>query len=308
MTLISLIVALLIEQVQPLNVERALLRPLRRLSDFLVDRFNDGQAAHGRTAWWVVVLPLVVVTALVFFLLWNLHPLLAWAFNVLVLYFTLGFRWESHYFGDIQLALRMGELDRARALLAEWRGRSYDLASSSEIARLAIEQALVSAHRNVFGVVFWFLILPGPSGAVLYRMGRFLAEDWGDGRGAALGDFGRFASRAFEVVDWVPVRLTAIAFAIVGNFEDAIFCWRSQAMQWPDKAAGILLASGGGALGVRLGMPIQETGEIVERPELGAGDEADADFMQSTVGLIWRSLVLCLLVLALLTLAGWVGH
>lgn len=55
-------------------------------------------------------------------------------------------------------------------------------------------------------------------------------------------------------------------------------------------------------------MPIQETGEIVERPEMGSGGEADADFMQSAIGLIWRSLVLCLLLLALVTIASWVGR
>jgi adenosylcobinamide-phosphate synthase len=69
-----------------------------------------------------------------------------------------------------------------------------------------------------------------------------------------------------------------------------------------------LLASGGGALGVRLGMPIHESGEVVERPEMGVGDEADADFMQSTIGLIWRTLVLVMLLLALMGIAGWVGN
>jgi adenosylcobinamide-phosphate synthase len=308
MTLLSLIVALLIEQLQPLPVERVMLNPLRRLSDFLVDRFNDGRSGNGRVAWWSVVLTLTLGGAFAFFLLWHIHPLLAGAFNVLVLYLTMGFRWESHYFGDIQLALRMGELDRARALLGEWRGRSYDQAGSEEVARLAIEQALLAAHRNVFGVVFWFLVLPGPSGAILYRLSRFFAEDWGERSEPEFGAFGRFAKAAFEVIDWLPVRLTAASFSIVGNFEDAVFCWRSQAMQWPDKASGILIASGGGALGVRLGMPIQETGEIVERPEMGFGSEADADFMQSAIGLIWRSLVLCLLLLALVTIANWVGR
>jgi adenosylcobinamide-phosphate synthase len=308
MTLLSLIVALLIEQLQPLPVERVMLNPLRRLSDFLVDRFNDGRASNGRVAWWVVMLTLTLGGAFVFFLLWQVHPLLAGTFNVLVLYLTMGFRWESHYFGDIQLALRMGELQRARALLGEWRGRSHEHAGSEEVARLAIEQALLAAHRNVFGVVFWFLLLPGPSGAILYRVARFFAEDWGERGEPEFGAFGRFAKAAFEVIDWLPVRLTATSFSIVGNFEDAVFCWRSQAMQWADKASGILIASGGGALGVRLGMPIQETGEIVERPEMGAGSDADADFMQSAIGLIWRSLVLCLLLLALVTIANWVGR
>lgn len=308
MTLLSLIVALLVEQLRPLPVERVVIDPLRRLSDLLVDRFNDGRAGSGRVAWWVVMLALTLGGALVHFLLWRVHPLLAGAFNVMVLYLTMGFRWESHYFGNILLALRMDELGRARALLGEWRRRSYDMASSEEVARLAIEQALLVSHRNVFGVVFWFLLLPGPSGAILYCLARFFAEDWGFRTEPEFGAFGRFAKGAFELIDWVPVRLTAASFSIVGNFEDAVFCWRSQAMQWPDRASGILIASGGGALGVRLGMPIQETGEIVERPEMGSGNDADADFMQSAIGLIWRSLVLCLLLLALVTIANWVGR
>ncbi|MFN4065259.1 MAG: CobD/CbiB family protein, partial [Parazoarcus communis] len=84
-------------------------------------------------------------------------------------------------------------------------------------------------------------------------------------------------------------------------------CWRTQSMLWPDKGSAILLASGGGALGVRLGMPVHISGEIVERPEIGVGDEADVDSMQSTIGLVWRALVVCLLLLALLGIAGWVG-
>jgi adenosylcobinamide-phosphate synthase len=105
--------------------------------------------------------------------------------------------------------------------------------------------------------------------------------------------------------------VTAASFAVVGDFEDAVQCWRTQADRWPDGGSGILLASGAGALGVRLGMPvhdmIQEVGEFGDRPELGLGEEADADFMQSTIGLVWRSLVLGLAVLALIGVSGWVG-
>lgn len=93
----------------------------------------------------------------------------------------------------------------------------------------------------------------------------------------------------------------------MGDFEGAIYCWRTQAVLWPDKSSAILLASGAGALGVRLGMPVHESGGIVDRPELGQGDEASADYMQSTVGLIWRALLVCLFLLVLVGLAGWVG-
>ncbi len=307
MTLFSLIVALLIEQVRPLPAQQVVLDPLRRISALLTERFNDGQARNGQVAWWLVVALPTLATILVHYLLWQLHPLFAFAFNIGVLYLTMGFRQESHFFTDIHLALRMGELERARALLGEWRGRQYHDASSTEVARLAIEQALVSAHRNVFGVVFWFIVLPGPAGAVLYRLARYFSDDWGNRRDVEFGEFGRFARKAFEVIDFVPVRLTAASFSVVGDFEGAVFCWRTQALLWADKASGILLASGAGAMGVRLGMPVHESGEIVERPEMGLGEEADADYMQSAVGLVWRALLLCLLLLALVGIAGWVG-
>lgn len=308
MTLFSLIVALLIEQLRPLPVRQVVLDPLRRFSGALVDRFNDGRARNGTIAWWLLMLLGVLGGGLVFVLLWLIHPALAFAFNIGVLYLTMGFRQESHYFTDIHLALRMEELARARTLLGEWRGGQYSEASSSEVARLAIEKALVAAHRNVFGVVFWFIVMPGPTGAIFYRLARFLGEEWGQRRDIEFGEFGRFARKAFSVIDWLPARLTAASFSVVGDFEDAVFCWRTQAMLWGEKASGILIAAGAGALGVRLGMPVHESGEIVERPEMGVGAEADADYMQATVGLVWRALVLCLLMLALVVIAGWVGR
>ena len=78
-------------------------------------------------------------------------------------------------------------------------------------------------------------------------------------------------------------------------------------MQWPDDGFGIVLSSGAGALGVRLGLPVLESGELADRAEIGMGDEADVDFMQSAVGLVWRALVLWLLLLLLLGLASLVG-
>ncbi len=101
--------------------------------------------------------------------------------------------------------------------------------------------------------------------------------------------------------------MTAITFAIAGNFEDAVHCWRTQAANWPDPEAGILLASGAGALGVRLGMPLPQGGVLEDRAELGVDGDADADFMQSAVGLVWRSVVFWLILLLLLTLTSLLG-
>jgi adenosylcobinamide-phosphate synthase len=311
MALFSLVAVLLIEQIRPLPYNLFVQQPLARLARFLEGLFNAGERSHGLVAWLLGVGGLVLLAGGVHAALYWLSPLLAWLWDVLVLYMTMGFRQFSHYYTDIQLALRMDDLPHARKLLLAWRGRPADELSSSEIARLAIEEALSSSHRHVFGVLVCFVLLPGPCGAVLYRAAAFFADQWGRGGDGDVGRFGDFPQRAFAVIDWLPLRLTAASFAIVGNFEDAIYCWRTQAGKWPDSrfgsGIGIVLASGAGALGVRLGMPVVESGEIADRAEMGTGDEADVEFMQSAVGLVWRALLLWLLLLLLLGLAGLIG-
>lgn len=303
MTLFSIVIALILEQVQPLARQRFVLAPLTSYAHFLVERFNAGQHNQGRIAWLIAVLPGVgLVLTLQILLAW-LQPLLGFLLGVAVLYMTMGFRQFSHYFTDIHLALRMGELERARALLGEWRGHTSDRLSSQEVARLAIEEALVASHHYVFAPLLCFVLF-GPAGAMLYRLALFFRDQWGP---VEVGAFGEMARRAFAAIDWLPLRVSAGAFAIVGDFEDAVYCWRTQSAQWPDQSSGILLASGAGALGVRLGSTLHEAGELRERPELGLGEQADVDFMQSTIGLVWRTLVLCLLLLALFWVASWVG-
>ena len=308
MTLFALILALILEQVRPLGAALRMLAPMGSIAEGVSRRFNDGSVSHGRIAWLLLVGLSTFATAVAYWLLWELQPLFAFVFNIVVLYLCMGFRHDSHSFTEIHLALRMGELERAQTLLGAWRGGRYDEANASEIARLSIEMALVAAHRNLFGVVFWFVILPGPSGAVMYRVARLLAETWGRRRDAEFGAFGVPAQRAFDAIDWLPVRITATVFSVVGNFEDAVYCWRSQAVLWPERSSAILIASGGGALGVKLGMPVHESGGIVDRPEMGLGSEAGVDHMQSTVGLVLRALLVCLFLLVLLAAAGWVGR
>ena len=112
----------------------------------------------------------------------------------------------------------------------------------------------------------------------------------------------------FDWLDWLPARVTAACFAVVGDFEDAVYCWRTQAEAWSDKALGIVLASGAGALGVKLGEPLQVDGVLVYRPELGMGDEPDADYLQGAVALVWRVLVLMVSLFMLMTFAHWLGN
>ena len=307
MSFFSLIAVFLIEQLKPLHYRRVVEEPLFAWADFVRSRFDAGEYRQGVIAWCLAVLAPVVLVAVIYGFIFSLSPLLGWLFNAGLLYLTLGFRQFSHYYNEIDLALRMDDLPRARQLLGEWRGRSADGLGSQDIARLAIETGLVSAHRHVFAIILCFVLLPGPSGAVLYRMAAVIKARWQVGVSEERNDFPTFSARVFSIIDWLPARATAAAFAIVGDFEDALYCWRTQSARWPDRNAGIVLAGGAGALGVQLGLPLAEGAEAGEGVALGLGEPAGIDFLQSAVGLVWRATVLWMVLLLLLGLASLAG-
>lgn len=318
MTFLSILLALLFEQFKPLRADNPVYAAIKHLAARMEATFNAGQEGHGRMAWIVTMLALVVPAMLIWWVCERLSPLLALAWNVLVVYLTLGFRRYSHYFTSIQVALNSGDENTARTLLAEWTREDATGMSAGEISRVAVEKALITTHRNVFGVFFWFAMPLGPAGAILYRVAEYLARAWNEPDHLKGEAFGRFATRAFYVLDWVPARLTAVAFAVVGNFEDAIYAWRNFAHRWKDEAIGIILSAGGGAMGLRLGTATENASDFPEADlalgdtlaadiDAPVGEEATARALQSTVGLVWRALLLWMLLLLLLSFAVWLG-
>ena len=298
MGVIAIIAALLLEQWRPLSDRTAVAGALAAWADWLERSFNAGEARHGAIAWLIAALAPVAVATALYFLLREMSVFAALLLNIGALYLTLGFRQFSHYFTGIQAAIRDGDVDHARGLIGAWRGESATHRSREEVVRLAMEEAIAASLHYVFAVLFWFVVLPGPSGAILYRLAAYLDRRWG-----GKGEFGRFAGRVRFLMEWPAARLTAAAFAVVGDFEDAIYCWRTQAPAWPDPNLGIVLAAGAGALGVKLGMPLIEVEGLQPRPELGLGDAADAPHLDSAVGLLWRALVLWVFVLIIVSLA-----
>src|SRR4051812_13112767 len=274
MTFLSILCALLIEQLKPLRADNPIYGSVKAFAVRIEGWFNAGQVDHGRLGWIAMIAALTLPTMLVYWVCTKV-PLAALAWNIVIVYLTLGFRHYSHYFTSIQLALNGGDEATARMLLGEWTKQDTSTMNVNEIARVAVEKALITTHRHVFGVFFWFLMPFGPAGAVLYRVAEYLSRAWNEPDHMKNEAFGRFAARAFYWIDWIPARLTAVAFAVVGNFEDAIYAWRNFAERWSDETAGIILSAGGGAMGVRLGMPGESAAQV--RSDDVAGDVSSVE-------------------------------
>ena len=327
MSFFAVLLALLIEQARPLPRGRALQPGMSRWAEWIRRHFDAGRPHHAWVVWGMTVIAPALATAVIYLLVQQLSVLLALALDVAVLYLTLGFRQFSHYFTDIRDALERGDDAQARELLQEWRGVDTQDWPRHELLRHSVEQSLLAAHRHVFGVFFWFVVLSavglGPAGAVLYRWAERVQSHWGfargsrvDWMGSALGDV---SSRLFRLVDAVPARLTASGFAIVGNFEEAVNAWRRDAALWADPNEGIILATAGGAIAVELAVPsVSSSPRSDEVTELAAGlgpeTMASANLaplqlahLHQLIGLVWRSVVFWMLLLALLTLANIVG-
>ena len=342
MSFFAVLFALIIEQARPLARGNWVHAGFRGWARWANRSLDAGKPHHGWIAWTVTVGVPVLVTLLIHWLLWSVNVMLAFAWSVAMLYVTLGFRQFSHYFTDIRDALDDGDEASARELLAQWRQVDASELPRSEIVRHVIEYSVLAAHRHVFGVLGWFSVCAalglGPAGAVLYRMSEFVSRYWvykrksaeaaGEGASPALQ---LAATRAWAVIDYVPARVTSLGFAVVGSFEDAIDAWRSYTQRFPADAPvasenrndGVILAATSGAVNVRLGGEILKTAftpntapgfqaggldaEEGTATETTPGREPEVAHLAQIVGLVWRSVVLWMVLLALLTLARLLG-
>ena len=328
MSFFAVLLALVIEQLKPLPRDNWVHHALVSWVRWTGRNFDAGREQHAWVVWGVSVgAPgLLLLLAYLGIAHWSL--VLALLCNVAVLYLTLGFRQFSHHYTDIRDALDRGDEIEARRLLAEWRHLDASELPRTELLRHVIEHSLLAAHRHVFGVFFWFVLCSslglGPLGAVLYRMAEFAARYW-TYPSKALGvpaneRLMAVSQQMFALIDHVPSRMTAFGFAVVGNFEEAINAWRRDASLWKHSNEGVILASASGALGVQLGgsaapgvTPDRSRGfDAGPQEDSGAegstaGDPPQLGHLRSVVGLVWRSVVLWMLLVALLTLANLVG-
>lgn len=326
MSFFAVLLALLIEQLKPLPRRNVVHEALTAWMRWTGRNFDAGRDHHAWVVWLITTLVPALLTTAVFWGLMQFSVILALLWNVAVLYVTLGFRQFSHYFTDIRDALERGDERTARELLSHWRHLDASELPRTELLRHVIEHSLLAAHRHVFGVFFCFIAFSavglGPAGAVFYRLTEFASRYWAyknRSMGAASNErLMALSQRLFNTIDHLPSRMTAFGFAVVGNFEEAVNCWRRDAALWKHPNEGIILAAAAGAVGVQLGGHAapgvtpdrSKTFDSGEVADIGGAEGSTPGMppvqghLSSVVGLVWRSVILWMLLLALLSLAN----
>lgn len=275
-------------------LDRALGEPRRfhplvgfgRLASALEGRLNRGACPviSGAFAWSLAIVPLVS-------LIWIAQRsggLWAWLIDACVLYLCIGARSLREHADAVARPLCAGDLDTAREKLGWMVSRDTRALSSAEVAAATTESVLENGNDAIFGALFWFLIGGAPA-AVLFRLVNTLDAMWGY-RTARYTRFGRVAARADDVLGFVPARLTAASYTLLGHTRQAWHCWHTQGRDWKSPNAGPVMAAGAGALQVRLGGPAPYHGQMQSRPVLGAGQAADSGTPARATALVDRSL------------------
>ena len=272
-------------------------------------RLNNGSLSKwggrmsGVVAWWLVVIPL----CLMFYILDDYLKSYTEAYMVVaavILYVAIGWQSLLQHAMNIARPLQKNDMNGARAAVSMIVSRDAQNLDEAGIAKAATESVLENGADAIFCAVFWFVVA-GIPGVVLYRLSNTLDAMWGY-KNTRFLHFGWCAARFDDVLNFIPARLTALSYALVGHTKIALQCWRLQGMNWKSPNAGPVMAAGAGALNVSLGGAAQYHSQLQYRPGLGpekSPEPVTAISIVKACGLVNRALVLWLTVLAMMLLS-----
>ncbi|WP_300656175.1 adenosylcobinamide-phosphate synthase CbiB [Pseudomonas sp.] len=266
-----------------------------RMAERIEQRCNAGGGgwrSHGLSAWCLAVLPLTLLAGVL-----AQVPVFGWVVDVLALYVALGLQSLGEHAQPVARALRLGDLQLARERVGYMVSRNTAALDATGVARAGTESVLENGSDAVFAALFWFLVAGAP-GVVLYRLSNTLDAMWGY-RNPRFERFGWAAAKIDDGLNYLPARLVALTYALLGKTALALRCWRQQAPQWDSPNAGPVMAAGAGALGVSLGGAAEYHGEQHLRPQLGQGPPAQARDIERAINLVYGGVLLWLALLLL---------
>ena len=257
-----------------------------QLTDWVLHQLQSSSVRDGPVAVLAILAPVVLGIWLVTYALSGVW-LFAFIFSVFVLLMSLG---PSDPIRQAQLyatALEQGDEVSANARAADFLGHSVS-EDPVVTAQTIKEQLFVRLCVNILGVFFWFIVL-GPVGAVLFRASCLLQERYQD----ATGGLAHAIHELFNILIWIPARLTVLSFSVVGNFVDTAHSLRNYSDLWRRDSRELLSAAGLGAIHI---------------PDQSDDGHIDLEHLAHTIALVKRTVLAWITAFALIIiLIGVVG-
>ena len=274
---------------------------LIKYATWLQRHFSDQTWFNGSAGVLLVILPIVIAVGIVQHVLGSAPGVLAWLlsllFSVAVLIFCIGVKDINQHVNDYLNAWGQDDPEAAYLYVKDLLGG--EKAENARQLHLKFMQfILIRINERLLAILFWFVVL-GPVGAVLYRSASQL-KALARTEYNTHEDFMEAALRFKAILDWVPVRITALCYAIIGNFVEAIHCWGQQIAKqgnnWVASNNSVLVSAGCGAL---------QLADIFTEKDLALEKEDIRDQILAAEGLVKRTVIAWLTFLAILTLVGW---
>jgi AmpE protein len=298
MSLLSILFSLAIERYfEPVSQLRNF-RWIITFSNWIKERFSKSEFWNDTLGLIVIILLPMFVCAIIYSQLHNALALLGFLFSLGVLVYCMG-PTRTHHIA--RLYLDAGEHEDEHSLktyATELLGVNIS-DNKQENHQLVCEKIIVSTNESLLGVFFWFVLL-GPMGALMFRMVSVLYEEFqqhsdADDETSTSGytEFNNSTRMLYAILIWLPAQLTTLAFAITGSFIDTLHEWKSRLSKDylnPIESEQTLF---------RAGMSALQMNPDSHQFELGT--------VQEILALCWRSIIVWVTALALLTLAGWTG-
>jgi len=178
-----------------------------------------------------VLLPVLLLTLILLVLGSVANGWLALPVHVLVLIYSLGRGDLLAALGPFRDACRRGDAQAAVHVAERDMGVQAD--SAEQLLQGVQSHLLWQAYQSFFAVIFWYALL-GPVAALAYRLLALAAEH------SKTAGVAENASQLRHAFDWVPVRLLAASFALVGNFVAVSRVMLHELLNWNISAAQLI--------------------------------------------------------------------
>lgn len=229
-------------------------------------------------------------------------PIINILLSPIILYICIAPKSLKQHALSVFQALNNNDLKQAQNCVGMIVSRQTDKMTAADVKKATIESVLENGADAIFAPIFWFIIA-GPTGVVVYRLSNTLDAMWGYKNQRFL-NFGWAAAKFDDVLNWVPARLTALSYALLGQTIQALSCWKTQAKLLDSPNAGPVMTSGAGALNLRLGGPAWYHGKLKDKVFFGANNPPINNDINRANALISSSLILWIIIVIVLEILG----